>query len=202
MRTTIRAFGAALLMALTASAGAATFSYGVGVTALQASTFTVTFNFTPSPSLQGLISYTFASSTSLTDLTVPPDGVEASIFALPEFIRLAAGDSFATLTPYDDIGGSAPLTGPGPFDFNASGTLDCSAFAGGCSLITIALSFALTTGDQFFSTGTLTLEPLAVPEPGTLVLFALAAAALVISRRFAPRAGYPAALTGRAQLRG
>ena len=186
MRTTIRGMFAALLMALTTSAGAATFSYALGVTG--APLFTVTFIFTPSPGLQGLTSYAFSSSITLNDLTTPPDGVAASVFELPEFIRLSAGDSFATLVPFEDLGGSAPLTGPGTFDFNASGTLDCSAFAGGCSFVTIALSFALTPGDQFLSSGTLTMEPLAVPEPAAPVLFAVAAALMVVLRRFRSRA--------------
>src|SRR5688572_8799863 len=118
MRTTIRGTLAALLMALTTSASAATFSYALDVTGAQF--FTITFNVSPSPIPQGLASYTFSSSIGLTDLTIPPDGVEASIFELPEFFRLSAGDSFATLVPFEDLGGSAALIGPGTFDFNAS----------------------------------------------------------------------------------
>jgi hypothetical protein len=78
------------------------------------------------------------------------------------------------------VGGTADLLGPGTVAFTASGPFDCGV---ACTALRVTVSFTLSGYDQASSTGTFTLVPSEVPEPGTLALLAACAIALVAQRR-------------------
>ena len=85
----------------------------------------------------------------------------------------------------DEVGGTSAITGPGTTTQSASGTFDCSVI-GACTLIRLEVAFELSGNeDQLIGSGAFTLQPTAVPEPGTLALLGLGALGMFGRRRAA-----------------
>lgn len=82
---------------------------------------------------------------------IGPRGGSRSGRALVPLVReLRCASHFrpGSLVFFVDVGGGSPLAGPRPFDSSASGTFDCSNFAGGCSRLVVAYSYLLHAGTK------------------------------------------------------
>jgi hypothetical protein len=183
VKTGIFAFLIGCLLAGATTAEAGVISYSVAVLNPAApSPFNFAFS-TPITPVLGFADYSFSSSITLTDGGL--DGVSAAVGPLPEFWQLQIGDAGSVFTFLDDIGGTGSLVGAGPFNFSASGTIDCSVLSGGCAYLKLNIGFLLSGGgDQLSSSGTFDLSPhQSVPEPLTLSLFGAGLAGAVASRR-------------------
>ena len=182
MRRTLHIMLLAALSVAPSAVAAQSLSAGFAVTDVGApSPFGLSFSLPIAP-LTGTVGYTFDGFLTLIDAR--GDGVSATPSALPEFFRLGVFDGSSWFV-VDDIGGTSAITGAGTTTQSASGTFDCSAI-GACTLMRLDVAFELSGNeDQLIGSGTFTLQPTAVPEPGTLALLGLGALGMFRRRRAA-----------------
>ena len=147
-------------------------NFGIGATNGTPDPQQFSFLFSLPTTLSGLVSYSGTLAGTLTDNSVPSDGVSVS----PVGGFLMQGLLNGIPVDNDALG---TLTASFASQTVFSGTFDCGA---ACTTLSVLVNFTLTGHDSVAFSGSFTVVPALVPEPDTLLLLGMGLAGLLIAR--------------------